>query len=70
MYLILTIPETTIQLIQSLFALPGILLRRILRSLLGVVGKSTNKAVGANKGKGVKGPKSPTKKRVSAGRSE
>ena len=69
-YLILTIPETALELIQSLFALPGVLLKRVLRILLGVRGKSADKGAGVNKGKGVKGSKSPTKKRVGTGRSE
>lgn len=70
MYLILTIPEMALQLIQSFLALPGVLLKRVVRIVLGVRGKSTDKGAGVNKGKVVKGSKSSTKKRVSTGRSE
>lgn len=70
MFLILTIPETALQLIQSLLSLPRIILKRVLRVLLGGSGKSADKELGVNKGKGVKGSKSTTKKRVSTGRSE
>jgi hypothetical protein len=69
-YFILTIPEMALQLIQSLIALPGVLLKRVLRILLGVRGKSTDKGAGVNKGKAVKGSKSSAKKRVSTGRSD
>ena len=65
--LILTIPEMALQVIQSLLALPRILLKRVLRILLGVGGKSSDKEAVVNKGKGVKGLKSPIKKRVSTG---
>ena len=68
--LILSIPETGFQLVQSILALPGTLLKRVLRILLGVRGEPGDKTAAANKGKGVKGTKSPTKKRVSTGRSE
>jgi hypothetical protein len=68
--LILSIPGTGIQLVQSILALPGTLLKRVLRILLGISGGLGDKTATANKGKGVKGTKPPTKKRVSTGRSE
>ena len=65
--LILTIPEMALHAVQSLLALPRILLKRVLRILLGVNGKSSDKGAATNKGKGVRGSKSPIKKRVSPG---
>lgn len=65
--LILSIPGTGLQLVQSILALPSTLLKRVLRILLGLRGKSGDKMATANKTKGTKGTKSSTKKRVSTG---
>jgi hypothetical protein len=57
-----------LQIVQSIFTLPGTLVKRVLRVVLRVNGKSVDK----NGGKQVKGKgtKSPIKKRNSNGRVE
>jgi hypothetical protein len=69
--LILSIPETGIQFVQSLLSLPKVLLRRVLRILLGVKAKPGERVAmtNNNKGKG-KTVKSPSKKRGAGGRQE
>ena len=62
--LILSIPDTGLHFVQSIFSLPKIVLRRVLRILLGVKQKPDEKNVAMTnpKGKG-KVVKSPSKKR-------
>ena len=69
--LILSIPETGLQFVQSLLSLPKVLLRRVLRILLGVKAKPSERVAmtNNNKGKG-KTVKSPSKKRGAGGRQE
>jgi len=64
--LILTLPEAGLQLLQSILGLPGLPLKRVLRVILGVGRKSGDNGVAVNKGKGMKGTKSPVKKRGTA----
>jgi hypothetical protein len=61
--LVLSIPETIAQFVQSLVALPGLVLRRGVRVLLGAKGRAVDKGSASKAGKG-KGMKSPAKRRA------
>ena len=61
--LVLSIPETIAQFVQSLLAVPGLVLRRGVRILLGGKGQVVDKGSMSKLGKG-KGVKSPVKRRA------
>jgi len=65
--LILSIPEAIVHVVQSVFELPGLVFKRVIRVILGgsVKARSNGKVDTLNnKGKTVKGTRSPTKKRL------
>jgi hypothetical protein len=61
--LVLSIPETIVQFIQSILMLPGMVLRRVMRILLGGSARPMDKGT-ANKGAKAKGTKSLPKRRT------
>jgi hypothetical protein len=67
--LVLSIPETMFQIVLSVFALPGVLVKGVLRTVLGIKRNPVDNNVNGSKGK-TKGTKSPVKKRGPGGRLE